>query len=183
VRRIVWTLLLLVSAIVIPTGIASADATEFTLATTVGGLYPGADVQVPVRVHNPMPYDLAVHSADVRVGDASSTCTAANLRASSFSGDVVAAAHGDATLPIRLHMLGSSPDACQGATFPLTLTGSGAPLGGSGDNGGGDGGGAGGFAFTGGDPRATTVLGAAALIAGLLLLAGRRRGRAAGVSS
>jgi hypothetical protein len=171
VRRILWIVLLVMSATVVPTRVAGAADTQFTLTSSVTGLYPGADIQVPVQVHNPMPFDVAVHSADVRVGDASAACPATYLRASSFSGDVVAAAHDDATIPIRMRMLASSPDACQGATFSLTFTAAGTPVGSSGD-------GAGGFAFTGADALGTTLLGVGALTVGTLLVVGRRRPRA-----
>ena len=78
---------------------AHAADVQFTLTTAYSGLYPNADVSVPVTVHNPAAYDLAVHTADVRVGDASPGCPAANLEASSYSGDVVAPPHGDAVIP------------------------------------------------------------------------------------
>ncbi len=148
-------------------------AGELKLSASIVGLYPGADLDRAVTVHNPLDGAISVRSASVVVGDASSGCTAANLRAEPFAGDVAVAAHGTGTIPVRLHMAGSAPDACQGATFPLTFTATGSPLGATpGDpvNGSGHG-----FAFTGAEPRPLVVIGVGALGTGVVLLARRRR--------
>ena len=168
-RRMLCAVLLVASVVTLTATVAGAADTQFTLTTNYTGLYPDADVTVPVTVHNPLAYDLAVHTANVGVGDASSGCGAGYLEASSFSGDVVVPAHGDATIPIRMHMLASAPDACQGATFPLRFIGSGAPVGvqPSGDSSG--------FAFTGADSSITTLVGVGALATGLVLVFARRR--------
>jgi len=176
VRRMLCAVLLVASVVTLTATVAGAADTQFTLTTNYTGLYPDADVTVPVTVHNPKAYDLAVHTAAVRVGDASAGCSAGYLEASSFSGDVVAPAHGDATIPIRMHMLASAPDTCQGATFPLSFSASGSPLGAepTGDSRG--------FAFTGTDSWITTLVGAGALATGLVLVFARRR-RTTGASA
>jgi LPXTG-motif cell wall-anchored protein len=176
VRRMLCAVLLVASVVTLTATVADAADTQFTLTTNYTGLYPDADVTVPVTVHNPMAYDLAVHAANVRIGDASGGCTAGYLEASSFSGDVVAPAYRDTTIPIRMHMLASAPDACQGATFPLSFTASGSPVGvqPSGDSGS--------FAFTGTDSLITTLVGVGALASGLVLVFARRR-RPTGASS
>lgn len=171
-RRILCMMLLVATAVTVPAAVAHAADVQFTLTTNYTGLYPDADVSVPVTVHNPLKYDLAVHTAEVHVGDASPTCTAANLEAASYSGDVVAPADGDTTIPIRMHMLASAPDACQGATFPLSFTATGAPVGAQPDSAGGH---DGGFAFTGANSWTTTLIGTGALVAGLALIGVRRR--------
>jgi len=170
VRRLLLALLAVVAFATIAAAPAHADEQRFTLSTTYSGLYPGADVTVPVTVHNPLSYDLAVHTADVTVGDAGPGCPAANLVAGSYSGDVVAAAHRDATIPIRMQMPNTAPDACQGATFPLVFTASGGPADGGADTGPG-----GGFAFTGAASLTGAAIGAVALLAGIMLLVTRRR--------
>jgi len=176
VRRMLCAVLLVASVVTLTATVAGAADAQFTLTTNYTGLYPDADVTVPVTVHNPMAYDLAVHTANVRVGNASSGCTAGYLEASSFSGDVVAPAHDDTTIPIRMHMLASAPDACQSATFPLSFTASGSPVGvqPSGDSSS--------FAYTGADSWVTTLVCAGALASGLVLLFARR-GRPTGASS
>ena len=169
-RRILFVVLLVATAVAVPNAVAHAADVQFTLTTNYTGLYPDADVSVPVTVHNPAAYDLAIHTADVRVGDATPSCAASNLEASSYSGDVVAPAHRDATIRIRMHMVASAPDTCQGATFPLSFTGTGAPVGVQPDSSG-----VGGFAFTGANAWTTTIVGVGALVAGLALIGIRRR--------
>ncbi len=172
-RRILFVMLLVATAVTVPVAVAHAADVQFTLTTNYTGLYPDADVSVPVTVHNPARYQLAVHTAAVRVGDANAECRAENLEAFSYSGDVVAPADGDATIPIRTHMLASAPDACQGASFPLSFTATGAPVGAQPESAGDRG--TGGFAFTGSDSWTTTLVGIGALVAGLALIGGRRR--------
>ena len=169
-RRILFVVLLVATAVAVPNAVAHAADVQFTLTTSYTGLYPNADASVPVTVHNPADYELAVHTADVRVGDAGPACPATNLEAFSYSGDVVAPPHGDATIPIRMHMPSSAPDACQGATFPLSFTASGSPVGVQPDSSG-----DGGFAFTGANSWTTTLVGVLALVAGLALIGVRRR--------
>jgi len=172
----ICAVLLVASVVTLTATVAGAADTQFTLTTNYTGLYPDADVTVPVTVHNPMAYDLAVHTANVQVGNATPGCTADYLEASPFSGDIVAPAHGDTTIPIRMHMLASAPDACQGATFPLSFSASGSPLGAPPSEG------TSGFAFTGANSWITTLVGIAALGSGLVLLFARR-GRPTGASS
>jgi hypothetical protein len=98
-----------------------AAASTFTLHAAVSGLYPNATMTASVTVDNPDSRVLRVMAAEVVVADASATCTAANLSAQPFTGSVRIPAHGAGAVPITLHMAASAPDACQGATFPLTL--------------------------------------------------------------
>ncbi len=168
-HRLPATVLLTAAVLVVPVGTAGAAEQEFTLSVTYSGLYPNADLSVPVVVHNAQPFDLAVHSADVAVGDASPACPAENLIARSFVGDVVVGAGRDGTIPIRMQMPASAPDACQGATFPLRFRASGSPAGrDTSDE-------ASGFAFTGAESASTALAGSIALGFGALLLAARRR--------
>jgi LPXTG-motif cell wall-anchored protein len=169
VRRLLFVMLVVATAVAVPAAVAHAADVQFTLTTQYSGLYPGADVSVPVSVHNPARYQLAVHTAQVRVGDANPGCTATNLEATSYSGDVVAPPRRDTAIPIRMHMLTTAPDACQGATFPLSFTATGSPVGVNPDDG------SGGFAFTGADSLLTTLVGIGALVAGLALIGVRRR--------
>ena len=99
----------------------AAGSDQFTLSADFTGLYPNADLTVPVTVHNLQTYDVAVRAATVIVGDASAACGATNVVAHLFSGDVVVASGAGATIPVRLQMLAGAPDACQGVTFPLTF--------------------------------------------------------------
>ena len=168
-RRLLALLAFTAAACLVPVGAAAHAVTDFTLSADFVGLYPNANVDIPVTVHNPQSYAIAVHAASMVIGDASPTCTAANVSAQNFSGDVTVPAGGTATFPIRMHMYASAPDACQGATFPLTFTASGASLAaGSRD------GGLSGFAFTGAEPVPLAVVGGVAVALGAVLLRRRR---------
>ena len=152
---------------------AHAADVQFTLTTNYTGLYPDADVSVPVTVHNPAGYDLAVHTADVRVGDANPGCPAANLEASSYSGDVVAPPHGDADDPDPHAHARLRARRLPGRDVPAQLHRHRCPRSASqpGRRRRGDGG----FAFTGADSWTTTLVGVGALVAGLALIGVRRR--------
>jgi hypothetical protein len=93
----------------------------FTLHADVHGLYPNGTVTAPVRVDNPQSRPLRVLSASVTIGDASAACPASNLSAESFVGSIPVAPHSDGIVPVKVHMAATAPDACQRATFPLTL--------------------------------------------------------------
>jgi hypothetical protein len=155
-------------ALAVPSTAGAADP-QFTLTANFVGLYPNANVTVPVTVHNPLDDDLAVHTASVRVGDASPACSSANLQAESFTGDVLVRAGSDGTIPLRMHMPATAPDGCQGARFPLIFTASATPASATGAAG------SGGFAFTGAETGTLAVIGAGACALGLVLT--RRRTR------
>ena len=103
------------------------------------------------------------------MSDASAACPSTNLQAQSFTGDVIVRAGSNGTIPLRMHMPASTPDACQGATFPLVFTASGAPASGTDPNA------SGGFAFTGSENGALVLIGASACAVGWLMI--RRRDR------
>ena len=85
-------------------------------------------------------------------------------------------AGGSSTIPVRMHMLASAPNACQGATFPLTFTATGEPIAASNPNSSPNSS-LGGFAFTGfgGGGQFIVALGLAAVASGAILLLRRRR--------
>lgn len=164
---------LVAGALLLTTGLPARAADEqFTLTTDYVGLYPNADVTVPVRVHNPFDYDIAVHTASVQVGDAGPGCPRTNLEAATFSGDVVVRAGADGVVPVHMHMPAGAPDACQGASFPLVFTASGSPAAPSGS--GSAAGNGGGFAFTGAETGTVAGIGLACCVAGRLLTRRRR---------
>ncbi len=155
------------------TSAGAAGPDDFTMSANFSGLYPNADLIADVSVHNPQNFAIAVKAATVIVGDASPTCLAGNVIADSFSGDIVVPAQGNAIVPVRMQMLASAPNACQGAVFPLTFAAEGVIVGavpGSESST------TGGFAFTGiGDGvRALVGIGLGAVVFGLLLVARRR---------
>jgi hypothetical protein len=87
------------------------------------GLYPGGSLPLIVTVSNPQPFAIDVTSVDVTVEDASADCPASYVRAQPFTGTKIVRRSADADLTLSVEMLTTAPDACQGATFPLKLTG------------------------------------------------------------
>ncbi len=171
-RRIAALLFGLAAVLATTATAAGAAEPQFTLTVDYRGLYPGADVDVPVTVANRQSYPIVVRTATTSVGDAGPACTRANVTVTTFTGDVRVPAHGTAVVPLHFRMLASAPDTCQGATFPLSFRAEGAPA-----SDGPTGGGSGGFAFTGAG-GATLVLaaaGAAALTCGGVVVARHRR--------
>ncbi|MEP6623649.1 MAG: hypothetical protein ABJC79_04350 [Acidimicrobiia bacterium] len=165
-----FALLILSLVMLTASGVGIAHAAsdrDFMLSADFRGLYPNADLVVPVSVYNPQRYDLAVHAATAIVSDASPQCPASNVIAQTFSGDVVVRSHERSIVPVRMQMLATAPDACQGAVFPLTfdahaeiVNGTGGP-----DRG---------FAFTGASVGLLIVVGVLAVGVGLTLVLRRR---------
>jgi hypothetical protein len=151
---------------------AGATEPDFTLTVDYRGLYPDADIDVPVSVQNPQTFPIVVRTATTTVGDAGPGCPASNVVVTTFTGDVRVPARDTAVVPIHFHMLATAPDSCQNATFPLSFRASGAPASDAAPTAG-----PGGFAFTGtgSGTLALAAAGAAALTLGAVLVAARRR--------
>lgn len=106
----------------------------FTISGSLSGVYPGEGTVTPAYVYltvtNPNNQNIQVTSLTLSVGDASPACRAANLAPAtetvSFSVVVPKNSQvGGTTFALPIRMLDSAPDACQNATFPLTLSGTG----------------------------------------------------------
>ena len=120
---------------------------SFTVAGRVEGLYPGASVQLPLTLTNPNSFGIRVTSVTVAVQtptapktSSTSSCSATAVQVgthdatgfhpvtplpASISVQVDLAKNGVApTSAVWLHMLATSPDACQGASFALSYGGS-----------------------------------------------------------
>lgn len=111
----------------------------FTISgAPVTGLFPGAGYPVgstshPVYIYltvtNPNNQAIRVTSLSYTVNNASAACTKANLAPTTetVSFSVVVPKNsslGGTTFPLPVSMSPSAVDACQNASFPLTLTGS-----------------------------------------------------------
>jgi hypothetical protein len=106
--------------------------------TSLGQLYPGAPAQaLPLTISNPNPVPIFLTSLTVAATADPSGCTsAANLALSpapfSATAPLKVPAHGSVRLPapgagapaIQLRDLPVNQDACQGASFPLSFSGS-----------------------------------------------------------
>jgi len=109
----------------------------FTISGSLSDVYPGqgyptgstsSPLYVYLTVNNPNNQAIQVTSLTLSVGDASARCTRANLSPSSetVSFSVVVPKNstvGGHTFPMPISMVPGAPDACQRATFPLTLSG------------------------------------------------------------
>jgi hypothetical protein len=88
----------------------------------VRGLYPGASKRIRVVVRNRSQVVVLLERLGVRVGDASRSCAAANVRVRGYKGSQPIPAGGHRRLRLRVRMRASAPNGCQGARFPLTFT-------------------------------------------------------------
>jgi len=102
---------------------------RFTIEGSSVGLYPGATVQLPLRIENPNQEDLLVTAITVSVTETSaSTCDVSNLQASDYSGPgFMIRANDGASLSLSLTMTREAPDPCQGVTFTLSYAGEAEP--------------------------------------------------------
>jgi hypothetical protein len=97
-------------------------------------LYPGTDGDVLVQIHNPNPYPVTVTQIGTGSGSVSATggtgtCTTTGVSLNSpQTVSIAVPANGDSaetTVTDAAHMSGSTQTGCQGATFtiPVSLTG------------------------------------------------------------
>jgi hypothetical protein len=95
----------------------------------VNGLFPTGSVTVPVTVTNPNDYKIALSSLEFTGASTTQAgCDASVVTAPSKSGltDVLGANGGSATLDFTVSMSNAAADACQGASFTLGFTATGA---------------------------------------------------------
>ena len=86
----------------------------------VGGLYPGAQKKLRVHVRNTARNEMWVKALHTDVGDASTSCTSDYLDVKQKEGGhrhVPPRSHRRIKLKVRL--ASATPDACQGAQWPL----------------------------------------------------------------
>ena len=105
---------------------------------TVGamsGIYPTGSKPIPMTFTNPHNFDIVVKTVAVQVSNASTLCQATHLQRPSgtvtLASPVIVPNNGTASGPpptstdgqvLRVTLLNSAPDACQGASFPITVT-------------------------------------------------------------
>jgi hypothetical protein len=89
---------------------------------SVRGLYPGAVKSLRLKVRNSRGFSIRVVSLRVAVRNASPTCLRNKLRVGRLRRSFVVPAHRMRRVALRVTMLGSAPDACKGAVFPLRFT-------------------------------------------------------------
>jgi len=101
----------------------------FYISGNVGGLYPGAQSQLPLTVTNPMSVDITVTSLTVSpTGSDTIGCdgtSSQNIQVTDYSGPGFVVGHGgSAIVELPIGMPASAADACQEATFALSYGGS-----------------------------------------------------------
>lgn len=125
-----------VAAVVAATGAANGFAAisgqpaparvskPFTVSGTIESLLPGQPGQLRLTVRNTTRRrKIKVVSITVTPGDAAPGCDARQLRVGSFTGALKLRRKQARTVTLPITLATEAPDACQGATFPLTFGG------------------------------------------------------------
>ncbi|HEV2360643.1 MAG TPA: hypothetical protein VGS21_02965 [Acidimicrobiales bacterium] len=95
----------------------------FTISGSVAGLWPGVALWLHLTVTNPQTVAITVTSLTTTVGNASLFCKASNVKVSAYTGSFVVQPGKKVTVAVFAHMFHSTPNQCQGKTFPFTYTG------------------------------------------------------------
>jgi hypothetical protein len=109
----------------------AAQAQALTVnVTNVNGLYPTGSVDVPFTVTNPNPYAVTLNTVSLKsvsVDAAHSTCATSVITGPAKTVSMVAAGNGGTSVSqnFTVSMSNAATDACQGATFTVTLLASG----------------------------------------------------------
>lgn len=107
----------------VPTGAASPKP-GFRISGSVGGLYPGDSAPLMLTVTNPQQFAIVVTSIATTAGSPNPGCVAGYLTVAGFSGQLTVAAQGSGQISVPVTLSHAAPNACQGAIFPLTYSGS-----------------------------------------------------------
>jgi hypothetical protein len=99
-----------------PSGTLRA-ANAFSISGGVKGLYPGRTVPLVLTVTNPLSRAIVVTALSTSVSGVSAACAAANVTVTRFSGNLRVAARHRVTTAVKVKMLHSASNACQGARF------------------------------------------------------------------
>lgn len=95
----------------------------FTITGKVSGLFPGKTLPLTLTVTNPDTVAITVTSITTGVSNASTTCLAANVKVTSFTGSLTVGARSTGKVTVHATMSHGAPNACKGATFPLHYSG------------------------------------------------------------
>jgi len=100
-----------------------SDHKDFIVTGQVTSLDPGVNRSLVLTVRNPNNFAIRVTSVTVAASAASSSCPAGALTLPSWTGSLLVPKDGTTTLTLQLLLKATAPDACQGATWPLTYGG------------------------------------------------------------
>lgn len=133
IRSLLLEAAVLLLAVAAGTGLAAAASGSppptraprpFTISGAVDGVFPGRTSQLRLTVRNTTERKrLRVVSLTVAVGDAAPGCDAGQLTIGPFSGSIKLRRRQAKTVTLPATLARNAPDACQGASFPLTFGG------------------------------------------------------------
>ena len=89
------------------------------LSGHVGGLYPGAELPLPVTVENRSGRKLVLTKVRANPRDAGPGCRSGNIRVRDRRLKAPIAARGTVRVRLRVTMKANAANACQGARFPI----------------------------------------------------------------
>lgn len=104
-------------------GGGARDPHTFEISGEVTGLAPAVERTLTLKVENEERSTIVVESLDVAVGDATASCAGSNVEVGAVPLPVEVRPNGEVFLDVPIRLVATAPDACQGATFPLTYTG------------------------------------------------------------
>jgi hypothetical protein len=102
---------------------AGVRARSFSVAGSVGALFPGKTSPLVLVVTNPYKVAISVTSITTTVGGVSGHCGGANVKVTPFSGRLFVPAGKSGRAIVHVTLVHSAPDACQGAHFPFAFHG------------------------------------------------------------
>jgi hypothetical protein len=100
-----------------------AAARSFRVRGSVRGLYPGLAKTIRARASNPFAFSIELRRVTVTVRRPAPGCPAETVRVHPWRGAVGISQGATRHIPLRVRMVPSAPDACQGARYPLVYSG------------------------------------------------------------
>lgn len=94
---------------------------DFVITGEIDGLYPGQRTTLDAQVTNLQAFSITVTSIEVTVDDAGPGCAASWLHFDPLTDPVDVAAGATGTVPVPVELDFDAPEACNGASWPLTL--------------------------------------------------------------
>jgi hypothetical protein len=101
----------------------SIDSGSFGIRGEVTGLFPGDSQPLVLTVSNPQHFAIVVTSIVTTVSSPGGGCSRSYMTVSGFSGALTVAARGLAQARVTATMSLAAPDACEGAIFPFSYSG------------------------------------------------------------
>lgn len=107
----------------VPDAGLGAVALPFSIAGTVGGLFPGASLPLQLTVSNPNDVAITVRSITTTVTAGSPHCAATRVKVTRFTGQLRVGAAKTARATVHVTLAHAAPNSCQGARFVFSYRG------------------------------------------------------------